>query len=379
MTIPFQDLKHTNHPFEEGLLEAAGRVIRSGRYVNGPEVETFEREMAAACGARFCVAVSTGLDALRLILEAYKAMGLLEEGDEVIVPANTFVATFLAVAHAGLTPVAVDIDEETFCLDFRSLPITEKTRAVIPVHLYGNPCWDAAVLNELHRRGILIIEDNAQAIGGMHSQEGFNESRRTGNLGDAAAVSFYPAKNIGALGDAGAVLTNSEQLALTVRSLANYGGREKYRHELCGYNCRMDEMQAALLRIKLPLLEQITEERRQRAMLYDRLISHAEIIRPRIMENGAKQVWHQYVIRHPQRDRLREYLKHNGIGTEIHYPVPCHRQPCFNGTSKIKTYGELPTAERIAGEILSLPVANATEEEINYITETINRFHTHDS
>lgn len=372
MNISFQDLKKSNAPLVDALSEAAGRVIRSGRYINGPEVTAFEEELAAQCGARFCVAVSTGLDALRLILEGYLAMGRLEKGDEVIVPANTFIATFLAVSHSGLIPVAADIDADTFCLDFDRLPLSERTRAVIPVHLFGNPCWDSAVLGGLRERGILIIEDDAQAIGAEAAEDGFNGSRLTGNLGDAAAVSFYPAKNIGALGDAGAVLTNDAALADAVRKLANYGAVEKYRHELRGFNCRMDEIQAAMLRVKLPMLPQIINKRRERAALYDSLISNPEIIKPLILTDGSRQVWHQYVIRHPRRDELRRVLSENGVGTEIHYPVPAHLQKCYVGNI-IATPGPLPVAEKLAGEILSLPIADVTPNEIQYITNLLTR------
>ena len=353
----------------DAYIEAATAVLRSGTYINGREVSRFERALANRCRRGFCVAVSTGLDALRLILLGYMELGRLRPGDEVIVPANTFIATFLAVTSCGLVAVAADVDERDFCLDFERLPLTDKTRAIIAVHLFGTPCWNREFYREAERRGILMIEDNAQAIGAEVSDGGW--SYPTGSLGDAAAISFYPAKNIGAFGDAGAVVTNDEQLEKKVRMLANYGSRQKYRHELLGFNCRMDELQAALLRVKLEKLEEVSARRRERAELYDRLIDNPEIIKPTIFSD-RKQVWHQYVIRHPERDTLRAFLLHNRIGTEIHYPVPCHLQECYRGSDAIRVPERPVVAERLANEILSLPIADVTDEEIEYIAYTIN-------
>lgn len=372
--IPFQDLGITNSPLSEAFTEAAGRVIRSGRYVNGPEIREFEKELAAVCHADFCVAVSTGLDALRLILLAYMELGRLSEGDEVIVPANTFIATFLAVTACGLTAVAADVDETTACLDLKALPLSERTRAVIPVHLYGRPCWDTAVMQELHDRGIIIIEDNAQALGALSPQKGLTGKFAAGSLGDAAAISFYPAKNIGAFGDAGAVLTDDASLAAMVRKLANYGSEEKYRHEVCGFNCRMDELQAALLRVKLPTLPEVTARRNRVAELYGRLITNPEVVKPAPAPSGGRNVWHQYVIRHPHRDALRRHLAEKGVSTEIHYPVCCHLQPCYKDNPRLKVASPLPAAERLAGEILSLPIADVSDAQATYIANLINSF-----
>lgn len=373
--IPFQDLSLTNKPIFRDLEEAAIRVIRSGRYINGEEARAFEKSLAQLCGARYCVAVSSGLDALRLIFKAYMEMGRLREGDEVIVPANTFIATFLAVTECGLKGVAAEVDETTFCLDFKRLPLSGKTRAIVAVHLYGNPCWDSETLERLHRKGILVIEDNAQALGAVAACTGFNGIRTTGSLGDAAAISFYPAKNVGALGDAGAVVTSDPELAELVRALANYGAKEKYQHEFCGANCRMDELQAAFLRIKLPHTHVTAHERSRRARLYDRLITHPEVIKPEIMENEAVQVWHQYVVRHPRRDLLREWLRSNGVATEIHYPVACHNQKCYAGNPLLAVpEGGLPTAEKLASEVLSLPIADVSDDEIAEISKIINNF-----
>lgn len=374
MTIPFQDLLLTNADMMEAYVEAAARVIRSGRYINGPEVKAFEQEMCRLTGAAHCIAVSSGLDALRLILLGYKELGLLTDGDEVIVPANTFIATFLAVTSCGLTAVAAEVNEADFCLKLTHLPVSIRTRAILPVHLYGNPCWSKEVFSEFKKRGILVIEDAAQALGAAHSQEGFNGDRRAGNLGDAAAISFYPAKNVGAFGDAGAVLTSDSRLAEAVRKLANYGAEQKYVHELCGLNNRMDELQAAMLRLKLPKVAEVNADRLRKALLYDKAIKNPEVIKPRIATDGTLQAWHQYVVRHPRRDRLREYLLENGVATEIHYPVACHKQPCYQGNPLLKTYSPVPAAERLASEVLSLPIANVKDNEIERIAELINNF-----
>lgn len=362
--IEFQDLKTTNGPQMDQLVAAAERVLRSGRYINGPEVKAFENELAAETGSKYCVAVSNGLDALRLILKAYIVKGILKEGDEVIIPANTFIATFLAATSCGLKPVPADIDESTFCLDFDKLPLTDSTRALIAVHLYGLPCYNKKAYDALKARGVVVIEDNAQALGA--SVEGKN----TGSLADAAAISFYPAKNIGACGDAGAVLTDNEDLARTVRMLANYGASEKYYHILPGCNCRMDEIQAALLRVKLPLIRKIIEDRNRRAALYDAMITSEAVIKPWLPPSDTVHAWHQYVIRHPWRDDLRKYLEIHGIGTEIHYPVPCHLQECY----RAEAWDPLPAAERSAKEILSLPIADVTDKEIERTATLINEF-----
>ena len=370
LRIPFQDLRQTDPVLIRALEEAAVGVIRSGRYINGENVSLFEQELAAASHTEHAVATSTGLDALRLILRAYIAIGRLRPGDEVVIPANTFIATFLAVTDAGLRPVAAEPDPITFGLDFRKLPVTSRTRAVIPVHLYGTPCWDAQACDTLHQKDILIIEDNAQAIGAEAHCPGLHDSRTTGSLGDAAAVSFYPAKNIGALGDAGAVTTSDPVLAKTIRELANYGGLEKYSHRICGYNCRMDEIQAAMLRVKLPLLQQINNQRRHTASSYDTLINNPRVLKPAILTDRI-QVWHQYVVRCEHRDQLRQYLQSQGIGTEIHYALPAHLQPCYRESMSAI---HLPTAEQMAKTILSLPRACVSDDEAAAVAHAINEF-----
>lgn len=373
--IPFQDLRLSNEALMPELEEAALRVLHSGRYVGGQEVADFEKLLALNCGSAHCVAVSNGLDALRLILKGYIDLGRLKPGDEVILPANTFIATALAVTECGLTAVVADVDADTFCLDLTRLPLSDKTRALIPVHLYGNPCWDSSLFTQLHDREILIIEDNAQAIGAITAEPGLNGGYATGNLGDAAAISFYPAKNVGAFGDAGAVMTNDDSLASTVRMLSNYGSSRKYSHELCGGNCRMDVIQAALLSVKLPHLEEIVARRNEIARLYSCLIKNPEVRTPQIFTDGSVQVWHQYVVRHSRRDELRQYLSDSGVGTEIHYPVPVHMQPCYSNHPLIKVPEEgLPVAEKLAKEILSLPIADVSIQDVETISDYINRF-----
>lgn len=358
----------------EQLVQAAEAVIRSGRYINGQYLGRFEAAMQQRLGAPFCIGVSTGLDALRLILQACIELGRLKPGDEVIIPANTFIATFLAVTHCGLTAVAADVEEDTFCLDYDRLPLSPATKAIIPVHLFGRVCLDEAEARKLREKGLIIIEDCAQAIGAKTPAGISGENMMAGTLADAAAISFYPAKNVGALGDAGAVLTADPLLAKTVRQLANYGAEEKYRHTLCGFNCRMDELQAAMLLPKLEKLDEVGNRRRERASLYNSLISNPDIILPHEPDFPESHVWHQYVVRHPRRDALRRHLQSKGVGTEIHYPVPCHLQECYKGHPLLKTPSPLPVAERLAEEILSLPIADVSQSDIREIADIINSF-----
>lgn len=368
--IPFQDLRDTDTDIRPEIEAAVVDVIRSGRYLNGPQTEALEQEIARCCGTSLCVAVSTGLDALRLIFRAYIENGILRPGDEVIVPDNTFIATFLAVSDAGLRPVAAEPSPLTRNLDLDHLPLSPATRAIVPVHLYGTPCWNPEIMHQLRQRGIIVVEDNAQAIGARAADPGFSGSCSTGSLGDAAAISFYPAKNIGAMGDAGAVTTSDQQLATTIRELANYGSLKKYNHRLRGFNCRMDEMQAAILRIRLRRLEEVIRHRAEIAAIYDSAITNPEITRP-VVDPALRQVWHQYVILSTRRDELRDYLDARGIGTEIHYPVPAHLQPCYADTP---LGGPFPVAERLAAESLSLPIANISKEEALIVADAINSF-----
>ena len=279
---PFLDLAFTNAPFMEELKAAACKVIESGRYLHGAQTELLEKEIAELCQARHCVGVSNGLDALKLILRAYMELGLLTEGDEVIVQANTYVASVLAISLNGLVPVLCDPTETTMNMDSSLLEglITPRTRAVMPVHLYGTPCWDDQLMQVAREHNLLIIEDNAQAIGAQSAVPGLNGTSAAGGLGDAAGISFYPTKNLGALGDGGAVVTNNDELAATVRALANYGSDRRYHNIMKGFNCRLDEIQAAMLRVKLRYLTQENAIRNEVADTYRQCISNPRVKTP---------------------------------------------------------------------------------------------------
>lgn len=365
MKYPFLDLKRLNAPLARDEKEACARVIDSGRFLHGPETSAFEAEMSAIHGGRECVAVSNGLDALRLILKGWCLLRRLAPGDEVIVSANTYIASVLAITDAGLAPVLVEPDPVTMNLDPQQIEaaLTRKTKAIMEVHLYGTPARHAEIAEIARRHGLLIVEDNAQSIGAAE------HGVPTGAMGDAAAFSFYPTKNVGALGDAGAVLTADRELAAAVRALANYGSDRRYHNIYQGYNCRMDEMQAALLRVRLAHLEQDKLRRKRAALSYGRAIVNPLIIKPAIIPE-MDQVWHQYVVRCPQRDLLRSYLEENGVQTDIHYAVPPHLQPCYADLP----HGPLPFTEQLASEVLSLPIAHVSEQEAAAIADIINSF-----
>ena len=369
---PFLDLALANGPYMDELKAAACEVIERGRYLHSTQTEQFEEEIAALCEARHCVSVSNGLDALRLILRAYKEMGIMRDGDEVIVPANTYVASVLAISDNGLVPVLCDPREDTMNLDSSLLEslITPRTRAIMPVHLYGTPCWDTALMQAARDHGLRIIEDNAQAIGAKSNIAGLNGTFITGGLGDAAGISFYPTKNLGALGDGGAVVTNDDALATTARALANYGSDRRYHNIYPGYNCRLDEIQAAMLRVKLRHLEKENETRAAVARAYHDAINNPRVKAPVIFEE-LKQIWHQYVVRVENRDAFRAHLADNGVGTDIHYATPPHWQPCYHQLA----HGPLPVTERLAGEVVSLPIAHPiTTDDARAIASIINRF-----
>ena len=364
------------------LEAAASKVIRSGCYLHGPETQAFEKELAAQSGAAYAIGVSNGLDALRLILRAYIELGLLKKGDGVMVAANTFIATVLPVTEFGLVPVFVEPDADTMNFNWReALRILEeidkagsglKVRCAMITHLYGTPCWHRQAAEEMRRRGILIVEDNAQAIGAETGEEGFNGVRTTGNLADASAISFYPTKNVGALGDAGAVVTNDAALADAVKALANYGTDRRYHNLYAGYNCRLDEIQAAMLRVKLRHLPDEIKRRNQTAAVYAKEIDNEVVTLPKIFPDMV-QVWHQYVICVPPeiRDALREYLEKNGVQTDVHYPVPPYLQPCYS-------YGYAPkedtVATLLAKSCISLPIANVSPEQAREVARIINDF-----
>ena len=370
--IKFLDLKTVNTEIETELIVAASNVIRSGWYINGTNVQTFEQELAQYCETEFAVAVSNGLDALRLILKAYIELGILNHGDEVIVPANTYIATVLAISDNGLVPVFVEPDMATMNWDISLIEqhITKHTRAIMPVHLYGSPCWDKTLNEIANKYNLKIIEDNAQAIGARSALPGLNGSMVTGGLGHAAGNSFYPTKNLGALGDAGAVTTNDKELADTIRALANYGSDRRYHNIYCGLNCRMDEMQAALLSVKLRYLDAENDRRAVIANMYNEYITSCRVIKPAIL-GGCKQVWHQYVLQVHERDAFRKFLLKHGIETDVLYPTPPHLQPCY---MKYKNK-LLPRTIKLANSVVSIPIStNVGAEEAIYICDIINQY-----
>jgi dTDP-4-amino-4,6-dideoxygalactose transaminase len=342
--IPFLDLG-AGHAEARAELDAAWqRVLASDRLILGPEVEAFEAEFAAYCGAAHCVGVGNGLDALTLIL---RGLGI-GAGDEVIVPSNTYIATWLAVTHAGATPVPVEPDPETFNLDPARVEsaVTSRTRAIMPVHLYGQPADVDSIAAIAARHRLAVVEDAAQAHGARY------RGRRVGTLGTAAGFSFYPTKNLGAFGDAGAVVTGDAALAARVRRWRNYGSREKYVNEVAGVNSRLDELQAALLRVKLARLDAWNRQRQAAAERYRSLLADADLALPPVPQ-WADPVWHLFVVRSPVRERLRKALATKQVETMVHYPIPPHRQPAYAALAMAE--GSLPISERLHREVLSLP------------------------
>lgn len=341
--IPFLDLQCIHAAQREPLLAACARVLDSGRYVLGPELEAFEDEFAAWCGARHAVGVANGLEALELVLRAWH----IGPGDEVLVPSWTFIATWLAVSAVGATPVPVEPAPGSHHIDPAQVEaaITPRTRVIIPVHLYGQPADMPALQAIARRHGLRLLEDAAQAHGARVA------GQRAGTLGDAAAFSFYPGKNLGALGDGGAITCNDATLAMRLRQLRNYGSSQKYVHDLQGRNSRLDELQAALLRVKLRRLDDDNAHRRRLAAVYLRGLAGTGLALPAEVPS-CESVWHLFVVGHPQRDALQRRLLAAGVETGIHYPVPCHRQ----GAYAAQPLPALPRAERLASEVLSLPM-----------------------
>jgi len=365
---PFLDLKALMGRDEEALQEAFARVLRSGWYVLGPEVEAFEREFAQICGVDHVVGVGNGLDALTLILRAYRQLGRLAEGAEVILPGNTFIATALAVTEAGLVPVLVEPQESDFAISVAAVEaaITARAGAVIAVHLYGQLADMSGLRKLAQQHGLLLVEDSAQAHGARDEQ-----GRVAGALGDAAGFSFFPVKNLGALGDAGAVATNDPALAGQVRKLRSYGSTEKYVHEIKGVNSRLDELQAALLRVRLRRLGEDAEHRRAIASRYLKGISHPAITLPSEPSSALSHVWHLFVVICAQRQALQEHLLRRGIPTLIHYPVPIHRQAAYAELGAMP----LPVTERLATQVLSLPLyPGMTEDYVALVIDACNDF-----
>lgn len=363
MKIPFLDLKAPHQELKAELVAAFTRVLDSGWYIVGKELESFEAKFGEYCGVEHCVGVGNGLDAIHLLLEAYG----IGPGDEVLVPSNTFIATWLPVTRTGAKPVAVEPDPHTYNIDPAAIEaaITPRTAAIIPVHLYGQPA-DMDVINRIaERHKLVVIEDAAQAQGARY------RDRRVGSLGHAAATSFYPGKNLGALGDGGAVLTSDAALADKVRELRNYGSKVKYRHDRLGYNSRLDELQAALLSVKLRSLDAWNERRGQIARHYGERIRHPEIV-TQFVPDWANPVWHLYVVRTPHRDRLQQHLRECQVETMIHYPIPPHWQQCYAEMASL----QLPIAEQLSAELLSLPIYPSMQSgEVSWVIDAINDFH----
>ena len=373
LKYPFLDLKPVNAPFEEALKKAACDVITSGRYINGEYVARLEKEIATLCHTPYAIAVSNGLDALRLIVRAYKDMGFFCDGDEIIMSANTYIATALAVSSEGLKPIFVDMSASTLNLNTSLIEeaITLRTKAIMPVHLYGTPCWDETIKQLATNYGLKVIEDNAQAIGASTNIEGLYGTHHTGSLGDAAGISFYPTKNLGALGDAGIVTTHDITLADTIRALANYGCDRRYHNIYKGFNCRMDEIQAVMLLVKLPHIDKENIRRRKLVDIYNSVINNNAITKPDTFAHSY-QVWHQYPLRVENRESFITYMQNNGIGTDIMYPTPVHRQPCYakeyNDTSCLE-------AESFAKQVICLPIgSHISENSAQEIATIANQF-----
>ena len=364
MKIPFVTFLPMERELNGQIRDAFERVFDSSWYIGGKEDQAFEKAFAEYCETKYCVGVGNGLDALMIAL---KALGI-GEGDEVIVPSNTYIATALAVTYVGAVPVFVEPDIRTFNInpDLIEGKITDKTRAIMPVHLYGQTCDMDPIMTIAKKYSLRVIEDCAQAHGATY------KGRKVGTFGDAAGFSFYPGKNLGALGDAGAVVTNNEELAKVVRAIGNYGSDYKYHHIYKGNNSRLDELQAAFLSVKLPLLEKMNIDRRRVADRYLKEIINNKIVLPYVPEYTTP-VWHIFGIRCLERIRLEEWLDQCGIGTNKHYPIPIHLQECYKGLGYQE--GDFPVAEEISRTELSLPMYyGMTEEEIDYVIDAINRF-----
>jgi dTDP-4-amino-4,6-dideoxygalactose transaminase len=365
MQIAFIDLRRLNERFD--IANAVSAVLQSGTYLHGVEVDSFEKEFARYTGTDHCVAVANGLDALRLTLRAWISLGLIANGDEVLVPANSFVASALAVTECGLRVRFADVSPITSNVTVGTVEkaLTQRTRVVMPVHLYGQIADIERIKNLCVTRNLLLLEDAAQAHGARIS------SNHAGSFGNAGAYSFYPTKNLGALGDAGCVVTNDESLAMRVRSIANYGSSRKYWHDHLGTNSRMDEMQAAVLRLKLRNLDDDNARRREIAQRYRERIKNARVTLPSPPQHAESHVWHIFALAVPAREDLMRYFHSRGIQTNIHYPCVIHQQPAYDGYRDVRA----PIAERLQHETLSLPISPVMENaQVDYVTEAINEW-----
>jgi dTDP-4-amino-4,6-dideoxygalactose transaminase len=364
--INFLDLKKINQSFEPELSQAIKTVVDSGWYLLGDEVKSFEKEYAEFIGTKHCIGVANGLDALRLIIRSYVEMGKMKEGDEIIVPANTYIASILAITENRLVPLLIEPDLSSYNIDPYIIEekISARTKAIMVVHLYGQNSMHTEIQRIRKEHGLILIEDNAQAQGCYY------HSQRTGSIGDSSGNSFYPGKNLGALGDAGAITTDNSEFADIARTIANYGSKEKYRNLYKGLNSRIDEIQAAILRVKLKRLDEDNARRREIAAYYCNHIKNERIILP-FPVNDNSHVWHLFVVRCQSRDKLKLYLEENGIQTLIHYPIPPHKQDAYLSMRDL----HYPITEKIHETVLSLPIGgHLTEQDIEYIVSTLNSF-----
>ncbi|WP_180182880.1 DegT/DnrJ/EryC1/StrS aminotransferase family protein [Acinetobacter sp. YH01020] len=368
--ISFLDLKNINQQYRVELIEACTRVIDSGWYISGKELENFEQNFASYCGVKFAIGVANGLDALILTLRAWKELGKLQDGDEVIVPANTYIASILAITANNLTPVLVEPNLQTYNIDPLKIEaaITSKTKVILPVHLYGQLAAMPKIMDIANRYNLLVLEDSAQA----HSAE--IHGKKAGNWGDASGFSFYPGKNLGALGDAGAITTNDAELAQTLRALRNYGSHEKYKNLFAGVNSRLDEIQAAMLDVKLKYLDAEVKHRRTIAKMYLEGIKNPELSLP-LTDTDASQydqhVWHLFVVRSENREALQQYLAENGVQTLIHYPIPPHKQQAYKEWNNLS----YPISEKIHDEVMSLPMGPTLSlEDVEKVIQLCNSF-----
>jgi len=369
--IKFLDLQKINLAYQREIEDRLLNTFRSGWYLLGNEVKNFENNLGNYIGSPHVIGVANGLDALRLIFKAYINMGIMKVDDEIIVPSNTYIASILAISDNRLKPVLVEPDPQTFNIDISKIEaaITSKTRAILVVHLYGRVVWSDDLQALAKKHNLKIIEDNAQAIGAIYN------GVKTGNLGDAAGFSFYPGKNLGALGDGGAVTCKDSELAYIIRALANYGSTQKYVNVYQGMNSRLDEIQAAVLDVKLKYIDAENDVRRKIAYRYVSEIKNDKIILPRLPDNNKEHVWHVFVVRTSERLKFQEYLSNRGIQTLIHYPIPPHRQKAYQYMNSLS----FPISERIHEEVLSIPISPVlTNAEVNDVIQIISEYNAYD-
>lgn len=367
--IKFLDIQKINNQYSNELKVLAQKIIDSGWYLLGENVFHFEKKLSDFVGAKYVITCANGLDSLKLILRGYIELGEMNEGDEIIVPSNTYIASILAIIECKLKPVLVEPDIQSYNLNISKIQkhITPRTRGIMLVHLYGQTCFDDSLINIKNKYGLKIIEDNAQAIGAKY------KGKRTGNLGDAAGFSFYPGKNLGALGDSGAVSTNDKKLSDVIRTIANYGSSKKYHNELLGINSRMDEIQAGFLSIKIESIDAENNKRRSIANRYLKEVKNEKLVLPEIISKNCPEshVWHLFVIRTIERDRLKKFLLDKKIETLIHYPIPPHKQACLVN----KFHMKFDLTEKIHREVLSIPISPVLDEsEVDEIIYQLNRY-----